>query len=384
MSKTKNYRILILSASVGAGHVRAGNAIKGSLETLLPNATIKHIDVLETTNKVFRKIYSDGYFAMVKHFPHWIRKIYDKLDNAADNSIDKKVRIALYRANFKKLIAILKEDWDIVINTHFLAPELISYLQQHDEQLSNLSQISVITDFDVHKLWFNGTNQSYFVSNTEARNYLISLGVLADNVHATGIPIDPVFTKKKDYDICLKKHGFVDNLPIVLMIGSRIDSDSNLKIYESLQKVKTPIQLCVIAGKDAKFKSDLESIKKHHFTKIIGFTHEIDELMTIADVVITKPGGLTSSELLVKGCPMIIINPIPGQEEHNTQYLLQNGCAIKPFHPETISSELERLLLDKSALKNMKISSKRHGKPYSARHVVEKCLQILTTEKSKT
>jgi len=376
-------RILILSASVGAGHVRAAEAIKSTLEQRLPGAAVMHVDVLKLTNAVFRKAYADGYFGMVKRAPHLVGKLYDMLDKPYQSGIGKNTRLTLQRANFTLLTKLLREQWDLVISTHFLPPELIAHLRSAKRKPIAFPQATVVTDFDVQGLWINSPCEAYFVAVPEARDYLIALGIEPARIHVSGIPIDPVFARPKKRMDCLHKHGFRSDRPLILQMAGGFGFGDIEAIYNSLQNIKTPIQICVVTGKNERLKRRLEAIGKHahHPCHIIGFTHEVDELMAAADIVVTKPGGLTVSEALARGCPILIVNPIPGQEERNSDFLLQNGCAVKPFHLQTIGSELDRLLGNPDRLEKMKAAALHCGRPDAAQRIAEQCIRLLASPK---
>jgi len=375
-------RILILSASVGAGHGRAAEAIELALKERLPNATVKNVDVLTLTNSLFRTAYSDGYFEMVRRAPHVTRALYDKLDKPHAEGLVKSIGRGFWNANLRKLTKLLKQQppWDLVINTHFLPPEIIAHLRNTKQV--NFPQATVVTDIDIQGLWFTKPCDAYFVANQEAGVYLKKLGVDPESVHVSGIPVHPVFTEKKDRDECRRKHGFSPDQPLVLQMASgQRGAGVNEPIYRSLRDdITEPTQICVVTGKNAALKQQLEAIGPHpkHSCKIMGFTKEVDELMAAADLVIGKPGGLTISESLARGCPMVVVDPIPGQEERNSDFLLQNQCAIKPLHLETLGHQVNELLNDPARLQQMKESALRCGRPDAARDVAEQCVRLLT------
>lgn len=372
-------RILILSASVGAGHVRAADAIKSVLDLRLPDAVIKHVDVLKLTNPVFCKLYRDAYFAMVKRAPHLVGTLYDMLDKPVKSGICKNTRLTLQRANFTKLTRLLQEEWDLAINSHFLPAELIAHQRQVKRNPVSFPQAIIVTDFDVQRLWINNPCEAYFVAVPEARDYLIALGTDPNCVHVCGIPVDPVFAQPKQRSACRQKHGFQSTGPLILQMAGGFGIGDIEQIYRSLETMKTPVQICVVTGKNENAKRRLEAMSQeaHHPGRIIGFTHEVDELMAAADIVVTKPGGLTTSEALARGCPLLVVNPIPGQEERNSDFLLQNGCAIKPFHVETLGSELDRLLGNPDRLQRMKDAARRCGQPDAAEKIADQCLNLL-------
>src|SRR5262245_61114869 len=186
-------RIVILSASVGAGHVRAAQAIQTALARLLPNATIAHVDILSLTNGMFRQAYSTGYFGVVDRAPHMVGMLYDLLDKPGGGSgAAGAARLAFERLNFSRLARFLtKHPWDLAITTHFLSPAIIGWLRRRERV--EFPQLTVVTDYDVHGMWINAPCEGYCVATGEARANVVAGGVADSDVHVTGIPIDPLF-----------------------------------------------------------------------------------------------------------------------------------------------------------------------------------------------
>jgi processive 1,2-diacylglycerol beta-glucosyltransferase len=374
-------RILILSTSVGAGHIRAAQALALTFKDRLPQTTVEHVDVLELTNAAFRKGYRDGYFSLVKHAPNVVGMLYDKLDKPNPKNLGTQARLSFERTNFGKLSKLLRQEpsWDLVVSTHFLPPQMIAHLRKKER--IHCPQVIVVTDYDVQGMWLHEPCEAYFVSNPEAKVYLDKLGIDPQIVHATGIPIDPVFTKSKDRNECRRELGFNVNRPLILQMSGGLGIGPAEQIYRSLREdVTVPAQICVVAGKNTKLKSALEAHgpDSRHDCKVMGFTDKVDELMAAADMVITKPGGLTTSEALARGCPIVIIDPIPGQEERNSDFLLENGCAIKPSHPEkTLGYRVNELLKHPARLHQMQKSARRCSHPEAARDVVDQCIALL-------
>jgi processive 1,2-diacylglycerol beta-glucosyltransferase len=184
----------------------------------------------------------------------------------------------------------------------------------------------------------------------------------------TGIPIHPVFAEPKDRGECLDRHGLAADRPVVLQLAGGFGVGPIEQLYRGILSIDVPLQVVVVAGKNAKAKEQLEAVEvpRRHRAKVMGFTTEIDELMAAADVVVSKPGGLTTSEVLARGAAMLIVNPIPGQESRNSDFLLENGAAIKANNAATLPMKLARLLGDKSRLDALKASARRLGKPRAA------------------
>lgn len=372
-------RILVLSASVGAGHLRAAEAVELALKQTLPDATVKNVDVLEMTNRLFRKLYGQFYLDLVNKAPHALGYFYDLMDQPrSSRGRSDKLRLYLEQLNLKSFVRFLKsEPWDLVINTHFLPAEIIASLRNKKE--IDLPQVTATTDFETHRLWVNQPCDRYFTATQEGALYLNHWGIPASDTFVTGIPIHPVFATPKDRAACIAKHGLATDRPIVLQLSGGFGVGPIEKIFHGILSVKRPLQLVAITGRNEKLKTQLSKVKtpERHQVKVLGFTKEIDELMQAADLVVSKPGGLTTSEVLARGAVMVIVNPIPGQESRNSDYLLENGAAIKANNIATLGFKINALLQDPGRLETLRANVRRIAKPRAAFDVVEKSLQIL-------
>jgi processive 1,2-diacylglycerol beta-glucosyltransferase len=372
-------RILVLSASVGAGHLRAAEAVELALKETLPDATIRNLDVLDMTNRLFKRVYGQFYLDLVNKAPHALGYFYDMMDQPRSPKQRRdKLRLYLEKLNLKPLVKFLKEEpWDLVINTHFLPAEIIASLRQKNE--ITLPHVTATTDFETHRLWVNQPCDRYFTATTEGSLYLQHWGIPAADTFVTGIPIHPVFSKPKDKQTCLKKHGLAEDRPVVLQLSGGFGVGPIEKIFHGLLGVEQPIQLVAITGRNEKLKDQLGKIEApvRHKVKVMGFTKEIDELMQAADLVVSKPGGLTTSEVLARGAVMVIVNPIPGQESRNSDYLLESGAAIKANNIATLGFKVNALLRDAARLEKLRANVRRIAKPRAAFDVVEKSLALL-------
>jgi processive 1,2-diacylglycerol beta-glucosyltransferase len=373
-------RILVLSASVGAGHLRAAQAVELALREVVPSATVRNVDVLELTNATFRRIYGKFYLDLVNKAPHVLGYFYDLMDQPSRSGKNRtdRLRLAIEKLNLRKFVQLVKDEpWDLVINTHFLPAEIIASLRRKDEL--SLPQVTATTDFETHRLWVNQPCDRYFTATAEGARYLRHWGVPESDVIVTGIPIHPVFARPKDRSECLARQGLADDRPILLQLSGGFGVGPIVKLYRALLEVARPVELVTIAGRNEAVKKELEAIEvpPRHRAKILGFTDQIDELMAVADVVVSKPGGLTTSETLARGAVMAIVNPIPGQESRNSDYLLENGAAIKVNNIGTLAYKLDALLEDPSRLAQLKSNVARLARPRAAFDVVEHSLQLL-------
>jgi processive 1,2-diacylglycerol beta-glucosyltransferase len=378
-------RILVLSASVGAGHLRAAQAVELALREVAPNAEVRNLDVLQLTNAAFRRIYGKAYLDLVNRAPHVLGYFYDLLDRPSRSGKNRgdRFRLALEKLNLRKFIRLLEtEPCDLVINTHFLPAEIIASLRR--QKRLSVPQVTVTTDFETHRLWVNQPCEHYFTATEEGAQYLSHWGVPLQDATVTGIPIHPVFSKARERKECLASHGLAGDRPIVMQLSGGFGVGPIEKLYRTLLDVERPIELVTIAGKNAAVKAQLETVRppERHRTHVLGFTDRIDELMAVADLVVSKPGGLTTSETLARGAAMVIVNPIPGQESRNSDFLLENGAAIKVNNAGTLAYKVDGLLADPSRLARLKANAARLGRPRAAYDVVARALQLLPGERA--
>lgn len=374
-------RILLLSASVGAGHMRAAQAVQAALAKMLPCAVIQHVDVLNFTNPIFRRVYGRGYFDLVRTAPHLVAHLYDSLDRPQTRT-RQTARLWMERLNFRRLIRLLTRvgdrPWDLVICTHFLPASIIALLKRRGRV--NWPHVTVTTDMDTHRLWVNEPCDLYFTATQEARANLIGCGVAPDKVCVSGIPIDPVFSEHRDRDECRARHDLSrDGRPLLLQLAGGFGIGRIESIYQSLLAIPRPLQLVVVTGKNVAARQSLSElpVPQRHSVRVLGFTERMDELMAAADVVISKPGGLTTSEALARGSAMVVIDPIPGQEDRNCDFLLENGCALKVNNLASLEQKISNLLGDPHRLRQMRLAARAAAHPFAAFDVAEKSLALI-------
>jgi processive 1,2-diacylglycerol beta-glucosyltransferase len=371
-------RVLVLSASVGAGHLRAAEAIELAMKELDPHAEVQNVDVLKFTNAVFRRVYSQAYLDLANKLPHVLGYFYDLLDRKpSPRQKSDRLRRLVQRVNLGRFLKFLSSGkWDVIVNTHFLPPEIIAGLKRKKKFAT--PQVTVVTDFETHRLWVNEPCEHYFTATEEAALHLNSWGVPRESISVTGIPIHTAFSKCAARKECIARHGLSGDRPIVLQLSGGFGVGPIEKIYRAILDVETPLEVVVVSGRNAKLKAELEKITvaERHRSHVVGFTTEIHELMAAADVVVSKPGGLTTSEVLASGAAMAIINPIPGQESRNSDFLLENSAAIKLNNLSTVPYKLSALLGDPERLATIKVNARRFGRPQAAYDVARQVLAL--------
>jgi len=371
-------RILILSASVGSGHVRAAKAVQSALGGLLPEATIAHVDVLDLTNSAFRRAYGAGYFRAARSAPRFVGWMYDFLDHPDAHGPAAITRQFVERINFTRLSRLLTEQpWDLAICTHFLPAAFIARMRRRE--LIQFPQAVVVTDFDVHGLWINRPCERFFVATEECRANLAAEGLDERDIQVSGIPIDPVFSERLDRGEAVRRMDLATDRPIVLQMASGFGMASVERIHRSILQIPIPLQIVAVSGRNAEAEEMLGAIdcNPRHVRRVLGFTTQMNELLHAADAVVSKPGGLTTAESLASGCPMLIAEPIPGQEDRNADFLLENGCGIKVNNLASLTHKLQSLLEDSPRLGQMRAAALRCARPNAAADVAGGCVQLL-------
>jgi len=367
-------KVLILSASVGAGHLRAAEALEKTFKQTNAAAEVKNIDVLNYTNPLFRRLYGKAYIDMVNKMPEVLGWMYDSLDKPWQNE---RRRLALDRLNTQPFIKFLKDyQPDIAVCTHFLPAEIISWLKAKEK--INFPQAIVVTDFDVHAMWLCHHFEQYFVALDETRVHLEKLGIPAEKITVSGIPIDSIFAEHKDKAEMREKYGLEKDKLTILVSAGGFGVGKIEHLLDALSGLKTPAQILAICGRNEELKTKLEKLAAEKLNtqtitfKPIGYTTAMDEYMSAADLIVGKPGGLTTSEALAKGLIFVVVNPIPGQEERNSDHLLEKGCAIKCNNLPTLAYKIDELLSDKARVEAMKANVLRFARPNASREIVSK------------
>jgi processive 1,2-diacylglycerol beta-glucosyltransferase len=266
-------------------------------------------------------------------------------------------------------------DPEVVICTHFLPAEIISYLSAKER--IGCRQAIVVTDFDVHAMWLCHHFERYFVAIEESREHLVRLGIPPEKVTVSGIPIDPIFMQPKEKEEMRAKLGLDSGLPTILISAGGFGVGPIEAIMESLAGLKHPAQIIAICGRNEELKERIEKVAArlpegaHPSMKVIGYTTVMDEYMASSDILLGKPGGLTTSEALAKGLAFAIVDPIPGQEERNADHLLEEGVAIRCNNLLVLPYKLDRLLDDPLRLASMRERALKLARPDAAYRVVD-------------
>lgn len=400
-------KAIILSATTGGGHIRAANAIKLYLEEFSYEVIV--LDTLEYINPILNKTITEGYEFIVRKKP----SIYKVMYNTSNK---KSIVQAIAKINSlisKKLVPLINEyDPDIVITTHPFSTEMVSRLK--GLRKIDAPIICIMTDYSPHRTWINDNVDAYVVSNDEMIKSMYDMGVPYWKVYPYGIPIDEAFYERKDRSIVLEEIGLDPKLPMILIMAGSLGVGNILEIYKGLLDIPINFQIVVITGRNEKLYGAIQEIicginkKKHHVlksfkryvsnikfrklrfikkhsiatesetmfrsihkknTKILYFTDQVDKYMKTADLIITKPGGLTITEALACNLPMAIFDAIPGQEQENADFLVSNNMAIRLKNGTEGIDEIKNLLQNINELESMKSSCRTFAKSDSLKKI---------------
>lgn len=372
---TRSKHIVVLSVSAGAGHVRAAQALCATAEKEFPNLRTTHIDVMDLVPSSFRKVYADSYLKLVEKLPLVWAYLYQRTDRSAADSKFAALRRNIERMNTQKLGAELTRlAPDAIVCTHFLPAELLS---RRIARGRTTAPVWVqVTDFDVHALWIHPHMQGYCVANDEIAWRIAERGIARQQTHVTGIPIAPQFSQSLDRAICATEIGLDPRKTTLLMMAGGAGVGGIELLVERLANLDHAaarnLQIVALSGKNEALLGKLRAVAERFPGKVfpMGFTKTIERVMAASDIAITKPGGLTTSECLAMGLPMIVVAPIPGQEERNADFLLESGVALKAHDAAALEYKLLQLLAAPARLATMRERMRAVAKPDAAARVL--------------
>lgn len=356
-------KVLILSISAGSGHDKAAEAIKEAALKNIIDSSVTIVDALKYINPLIEKIVIGGYLRAIRNSP----SIYSRLYNACDDEDTLgNVNRMLNDMLSQKVKALVDEySPDVIVSTHPFHVEMLSVLKEKFG--ISIPVISIITDYSIHTIGIHDYVDAYVIPHEDIKNELIKRGVPEDRIFSLGIPVGSQFIKKIDKQSILDKMG-LDNKKTILIMGGGLGLGPIKEVFSSLAYSTADIQIIIAAGHNKKLKKYLESIAKESSKaiRIFGYTDNISEIMSVSHILVTKPGGLTISEAMVLGLPIIILPPLPGQEERNSKYLVDNGIGLK-LDKGTVTAEKMLSFVNNSLwIEQVKIKMREKARPEAA------------------
>lgn len=372
-------KILIFYGSYGGGHLSAARNIKDFIENNYSDCEVLLVDCIEYINKLLNKVTTKAYTDFSRN-ARWIwKQIYYGSENGSlskiSNSINKVMAIKL-----NKLIQEFKPD--LIISTHPFSSQMCAILKK--KQKINCHLATVMTDYAPHSQWLVAHEfvDYYFVAHEGMREDLIKRGVDSKKIFATGIPLSNRFLLSYDKEKILSEYNLsIDKKTILFFAGGEFGfgKDKTFNMLKSIIDNFPYLQVIAIAGRNVKIKERFDklvsSTNSGNTVKILSYTNQVPELMSVADLVITKPGGLTTTESLASGLPLIVIDPLPGQEEENAKFVEKNGAGIWIRKNDNIEKILLNIFNDTYKLQNMKIKARLIAKKNSTKDICETLLK---------
>jgi processive 1,2-diacylglycerol beta-glucosyltransferase len=361
--------VSVLSAGVGAGHLRAGQAIVAALRETGDAADLVMTDVLERAAPGFRAIYRDAYVALASRSPRVVGWLYDRADAPWASRWYAR---AIERAALHRWASELRRSPpDLAICTHFLPASLLHHLRRRHGLPTRI--VTVVTDLDVHGLWLDGHADLWCVAGEEAREIMAAAGVERPSIRVTGIPIAPEFRRLPARTAARTRFGVPPETPLVLFSTGGCCLGPVEQTFRSLLSLRDGAFIVAICGHNESARARLAEMVPpgaERRVRVLGFTREMHAWMAAADLLVGKPGGLTSSEARAAGLPLVAIHAIPGQEERNLAHLVEWGAAIACHTPATLAWRVRNLLADPARLAKMRSAALASARPEAADLVV--------------
>lgn len=372
-------RILILHASLGSGHVTAANALRDAF-TLRGITGVTVADVFDFGNALYREAVTKTYGRLSENAPLLWKRVYESSDQkSVEQAVSaNRLRVTFQRPFVRSLVKLVKEvQPDVIIGTHFIPVEILT--AERDAGAFTCPIYCVITDYMSHSNWVSPGVDGYFVAADITRDALFVFGLDPHIVHVTGIPIDPAIGLPKSKAEMRAKYNLPAECPVTALLGGALNPEQVRRNVERILGGESDGALVVIAGRNEALEPALEGLSSgpHVSLHTYGMVQPLDDLITASDLVITKAGGLIVSEVLARGRPMVIVEPIPGQEEWNADYVSLMGAGVQLRISAMLPPTIATLLSDPARLAGMQQAATAAGRPRAALDIVDSVLAAL-------
>ncbi len=375
-------KILVISVTCGQGHNSTAKALIKVLEK--KGMECEFLDAFEHINKILAKALDDGYQLSTKYISKPYAKIYKRAEQRKKNSDEAssvKVVNTLLASKLRKFIE--NYDPDVIVTTHCFAAAMVEILKE--KKIIHSVNIGIVTDFTVHPFWEESLHFDYIVTPSELLEHqMLKKGFKKSQILPYGIPIDPKFSENKyeKKDLMMEFGLDFGKLTVLMMSGSM--GYGNIRgVVAKLDKIPLDFQIIVVCGNNAEAKKEIDAMRKTKKFLTFGYVNNVDQLMAVSDCIITKPGGLTTSEALAMRLPLILINPIPGQEDRNLEFLLNNGVAMAVSDTCMLDEVMFQLLKNPNRFSLMKENIDFLRKPDSTEKLSEFITNLNICEEKK-
>lgn len=362
-------RVLIVSASIGSGHNQAAEAVSCQIARQNPGTTVKIVDFMDQENSYFNTLLKETYLKMLNLSPSMYDFLYRWTQMPVKGLPVQNLMAVIMKKTMEKLISKYRPH--LVICTHPFPCGAAAYLKRTRKIRTTLA--AVITDFTVHRLWVYNEVDLYFVGAPELRTELLSRGIPGRSIHVTGIPVAEAFERSYNRRDIAAELGLSNAMPTLLVMGGGLGLGGVKHALENLTvKNSLPLQIIVVTGRNPKLKEALSAYCRtsSHHIRLLGYSDRIPELMACADVLVTKPGALTICEALAMNLPLVLYEPIPGQEKDNAGYMSRKGAAVWVQNGKELQPTVYSLLNNPGQLQRMQAAARSLRQPHAAAHIV--------------
>lgn len=374
-------KILFLSVPTGGGHHQAAKA----METYFAGKSgveCRMLDIAENVNSALAEAVSKGYILSTTITPKIYGSLYDLLDTRANPQAEVSKTIKFLSTAFRKKLYAYIEAFqpDVIVSTHLFATITLNRIAKHHPISAKL--VSIVTDFTIHPMW-EQARSDYYITASELLSYqAIKKWGSIDNVLPLGIPIHPKFAKKVSPAEARKILGIADKFTILVMMGSMGYGTHTVDMLKRLDSLEEDFQVLVVCGNNEKLKSKIDKLNLKKDISTFGFIHHVDVLMDACNCIITKPGGLSTSEALAKRLPILMLDPIPGQEDRNKEFMLNNGIAISLSDTYQADEAVYQLIHFPYKASQLAKNTEFFAKPYAARDLGEFMIKLCREDRS--
>ncbi|HET9327774.1 MAG TPA: glycosyltransferase [Candidatus Eisenbacteria bacterium] len=374
-------RVAILHATAGSGHKSAAQALAAAIAAGHRGATVREVDTLVFASRLYRSTYAASYNAMAARAPGLWGALYRSWALAPVNKGTAPVRLAVDRLNLRRLVRVVeREHPDAIVCTHFLPVEALS--PRRGRGSLRVPLFCVITDFTAHPFWVYPHVDRYFVASDEVADELHRHGVARDRIEVSGIPVHPRFAEPVGRDVAREHFGLDRARPVVLMMGGGSGVGPLAELAERVARLPMRPQVVVVCGNNPRLVARIEQVARASRAgpgdlRALGFTQEVDTLLEASDLLVGKAGGLTCSEAMIKGTPLVIFKPTPGQEVRNAEFLERHGAAVHADTVGEVEMTVSHWLKDGSELDRRRQAARALGRPHAAETIARRVLEAV-------
>lgn len=369
-------KIIIFTGSTGAGHTLAARSLQEALTAAGHEVDI--LDAFKESGPLVNTLVEQGYKQLVDYMPGVYRKMYNKFDTYSK----------VYEVVFSSAKKIMRKDLlpeiaeeapDLIVSTHPIVTNVLGQLKQEGDL--DYPILAFVTDYKIHEVYLNQTIDAYVVGSEYTKKTMAGKGIDPDRIHPFGIPTRSEFSERPESPVNR-------DMTTIMLMGGSLGARQMKSAFLALLRAKSPLRIIVVCGKNKRLQRMIELIDAESFhgnnkaVEIHGFVNNISEMMDESDAIITKPGGLTSSEAIMKNIPIIIPYAYPGQEEENAHYLVSSGMALQIESVKSLSSVMDFLIENKYIINHMKEVMSEESSKHSIENTVNLCEELIAERAS--